>query len=134
MLKSLSPIQGSAIVAVFGALLLLPQLSSFGLWEPAEVAIADAVRAASDPSQASPPLKRPRADQAKTGAYGSVYIKLVSAGLATLGVSELGARLPLALCGLLTLALVYYVVIRLVGLYAALAAAAVLPHHTKLFV
>lgn len=83
-----------AFVFVLAALLLLPGLGRFGLWDPQEIQKVDLARdVASSPwlvvpeRHARPPLPA----------------ILVALGLRTIGTTEVGARLPVALCGLLAL-------------------------------
>jgi 4-amino-4-deoxy-L-arabinose transferase-like glycosyltransferase len=87
---------GALLLLGFGALLLLPRLTSFGLWDPSEVHIADAARTLLDtpmrPNQVPP----------------SLTVRFVEEGFRLIGIGELGGRLPLALCSLLAILCTYY--------------------------
>ncbi|MBK8481906.1 MAG: glycosyltransferase family 39 protein [Proteobacteria bacterium] len=112
---------------LLGGLLLLPGLGSFGLWEPHELRGADAAHAvferatAADSAArgvATAPALRPPTPPLQTWA--------IALGMRVFGAHELGARLPLALCGLLGLLLAYRFASRLFGSDAGLAAGFVL--------
>jgi 4-amino-4-deoxy-L-arabinose transferase-like glycosyltransferase len=93
------------VVAVVGALLFLPRLGAFGLWDPYEIRYADAARALlQNGFSFGPQLGRPPLD-----------VWLVAAGFKWLGVGELGGRLPLALIAILALLAVYWAGETLVG-------------------
>ena len=106
-----------ALAALACALLvLLPFLGQYGLWEPHEFAVADLVR-----------------EVAKTGDFESVAMSrppltvwLATLGVQALGVSELGARLPLALLGIAGVMAAYFLGARLRSPRAGLIAAIVL--------
>lgn len=79
------------VVPVFVAALLLVGLGSFGIWDPAELTAADAARRWSEGEPfdwGQPPL----------GSW------LIGLGFMTFGPTEWAGRIPLALCGLATLA------------------------------
>jgi hypothetical protein len=79
------------------AALLLVRLSGFGIWDPWEVEVADVAR-------------RIAKGEALQIPHAGVW--LVAQGFRSMGVSEWGGRLPIALSGLLTLALAYPLVAR----------------------
>jgi hypothetical protein len=111
----------SLVVLALGCALLLPMLGSYGLWDPLEVQHADVAQ-----------------EVAKTGSFADVTVKgkfsprpvlfvwLVATGVKVFGVNELAGRLPLALCGVLALLLIYRVGRRLFSERAGLVSAAVL--------
>jgi hypothetical protein len=108
-------------VMLVGGLLLLPQIGSFGLWEPHEIHHADV---ASDLAGAAS-----FADITVGGKYGAgpvLPVWLSAIGIQLLGTSELAARLPLALTGLLGLLLAFHLGRRLIDDWAGIAAAVVL--------
>jgi hypothetical protein len=88
-------------VVALGCVLILPGLGAFGLWDPAEVELADAAR----------------------GELPRGLSLLTALAFRALGVSALAARLPTALLGLLTVVLIHRVGRRLFGRGAGLAAA-----------
>jgi 4-amino-4-deoxy-L-arabinose transferase-like glycosyltransferase len=92
---------------LLGAALLAPGLGE-GFWEPAETRIVDAVLDGGAPG----------------GPALTAWV--IGAGFRLLGVTELGARLPLALCGLGSLLLLQRLAGRLVERRAGLVAALVL--------
>ncbi len=83
------------LLLLIAGLLLFPGLSSFGLWDPHEVRLLEG---------ASEPI--PLADLWKPGSAIKPRLPMVpiKLGLKLLGPGELGARLPMAICGLLLLA------------------------------
>ncbi len=102
-----------AIVFLLAAVALFPRLGGFGLWEPHEIAVADLAR-----------------DVARNGGWGDVYssrppltIWLIAGGIKLFGTSELAARLPIALMGVLGALATYFLAARLrrprAGLFAA---------------
>lgn len=95
--------RATLILALLGALLFLPLLGSFGLWDPHEVRIADLAKEAmaSGAGPTSPgriAIQRP-----------PLTLWLIGVGFRVLGVGELGGRLPIALTALLALLGCYYV-------------------------
>ena len=84
------------VLLALGLLVLLPRIGSFGFWDPSEVRVADAARALLEPSN--------RLNQVPP----TVSVWLVALGFGKLGVTEIGGRLPLALCSLLALLFTYY--------------------------
>ena len=104
-----------------GAVLILPMLGSFGLWDPAEIKHADIARAVA--------AKGSFGDITVGGKYAPssvLYVWLIAASVKVFGVSEFTARLPLAICGLLALLVAFRVGRRLVSEGAGLAAGLVL--------
>ncbi len=76
-------------------MLFLLRLGSFGFWDPTEVRVADAARALME-------------GHAPAGTPVAFNTGLTSLGFASQGISELGGRLPFAVCSLLALVAVYY--------------------------
>lgn len=106
---------------LLGAVLMLPMLGSFGLWDPAEIRQADVAREVAQQGSF--------ADVTVKGRYAPrsvLYVWLVAVGFKAFGVNELAGRLPLAICGLLALLLAYRVGRKLVSERAGLAAGFVL--------
>ncbi|HZS38014.1 MAG TPA: glycosyltransferase family 39 protein [Polyangia bacterium] len=98
-----------AILAALGLLLFFPFLSSFGLWDPYEIRIADAARALDQHWTWGPQLGKP-----------PLLVWAVTIGFKYLGVGELGGRVPIALLSLATLLATYYAGVRFVGRRGAL--------------
>jgi 4-amino-4-deoxy-L-arabinose transferase-like glycosyltransferase len=98
-----------ALLAALGLLLFFPFLSSFGLWDPYEIRVADAARALGQHWSWGAQLGRP-----------PMLVWAVAIGFKYLGVSELGGRLPIALLSLATLLATYYAGVRFVGRRGAL--------------
>jgi len=98
-----------ALAAVCG--LLLPKLSEFGIWDPWELEVADLGR---------------NIAEGKDVLVQSIGPWLVGQGFRRLGVDEWTGRLPIALCGLLMVALCYALVAhfagRRAGVYAVIIA------------
>jgi hypothetical protein len=92
-------------LAVIGFVLFVPRLSAFGFWDPYEIRIADAARTLVQATWTwgqqlgKPPLP----------------MWLVALGFKSLGVGELGGRLPFALTSLAALMAVYYAGAALIG-------------------
>ena len=108
-------------VLILGAALILPQLGTFGLWDPAEIRQADVARELAESGSFR--------DVTADGRYSPrppLYVWLVALGFKVLGVNELAGRLPLALCGLLAALLAYRFGRRVLSPRAGLAAAFVL--------
>ena len=99
----------SFALAGIAAVLLLVGLSSFGLWDPYEIRVADAARAWLQQGGLGPQLGRP-----------PMPVWWVAAGFKLLGVGELGGRLPIALGSLAALAAAYYAASAFLGKRAAL--------------
>src|SRR5687767_6962766 len=92
-----------AIAFLLAAVALLPRLGGFGLWEPHEIAVADLAR-----------------EVAKKGSWGEIYssrppltVWLIAGGIKLFGTSELAARLPIALMGVLGALATYFIGARL---------------------
>ncbi|NCQ59095.1 MAG: glycosyltransferase family 39 protein [Myxococcales bacterium] len=104
-----------AALFVLVAALLLVGLSSFGIWDPWELQIADAARS------------RLEGVAPATGDASSLTIWLVALGFRVFGIHEWAGRLPVALMGLVTLVFVALLVRRYegkrAGLYALVIAA-----------
>ncbi|MCA9668857.1 MAG: glycosyltransferase family 39 protein [Myxococcales bacterium] len=118
---ALNKIPRWAWVIALGALLLLPMLGQYGLWDPAEIRQADVAREVA--------TKGTYADVTVNGRYTPrppLYVWLVATGFKLLGVNELAGRLPLALCALLALLLAFRVGERLLDEKGGLTAAFVL--------
>ncbi|HEY7956025.1 MAG TPA: glycosyltransferase family 39 protein, partial [Polyangia bacterium] len=100
-----------ALLALVGIVLFLPGLHAFGLWDPYEIHVADAARALVTGGHFTwaPQLGRPPA-----------LVWLIAVGFKTLGVGELGGRLPIAILGVVTLLAVYYAGAPLIGRRGAL--------------
>jgi 4-amino-4-deoxy-L-arabinose transferase-like glycosyltransferase len=99
----------AAIAAV--AALVLSGLSAFGIWDPWEIELADKARRLADGESVLVPHIGPW---------------VVSVGFRWFGVDEWTGRLPIALCGVIAVALAYPLVARFAGrragIYAALIA------------
>ena len=102
-----------AAAFLVAALVLLPQLGSYGLWDPQEITVADQAR-----------------DVAKSGSLVALHAKqppltvwLIGTSTRIFGPTELAARLPLALLGILGALATYALGARLrcrrAGLFAA---------------
>jgi hypothetical protein len=111
-----------AIVVIVGALLFLPMLGGIGFWDPYEIRIADGARHVASgvatapqalptgtPSFLAPQLGRPPA-----------WVWLPAMGMKHLGISELGARMPIALSSVLFLVAAWLLGRRTLGKRAAL--------------
>lgn len=94
---------------IIGAVLILPMLGSYGLWDPAEIKLADVAQNYIE-------------GQAPKNVQSLLQVWLVGLGFKLFGVNEFAGRFPLALCGLLGLLVAYRVVKRLVDEKAALVA------------
>jgi len=92
---------GPAIVLVLGALLFLPMLGGIGFWDPYEIRIADGARlvasGAATPSNVTPEFLAPQLGRPPA------WVTLPALGMNWFGVSELGARAPIALASILLL-------------------------------
>ena len=102
------------LVALLAFAILFPRLGHFGLWDPQEITIADQAR-----------------ELARTGDLDKVYkqrppltLYVIAKSFKVAGVSELSARLPLAVLGLIAALATYALGVRLrrprAGLYAAI--------------
>lgn len=91
--------------------LILPKLNEFGIWDPWEIEVADLGR---------------KIAEGKQVLLQSIGPWLVGQGFRSLGVDEWTGRLPIALCGLLMVALCYALVAhfagRRAGVYAVIIA------------
>jgi hypothetical protein len=83
----------AASTLAFAALLLLTRLARYGIWDPAELEVADAARA--------------RLEQGSADFAHSLSHWLVGAGFRAFGIHEWSGRLPLALCGVLCAGLAF---------------------------
>ena len=124
-----------AIVAILAALVLLPGIGSFGIWEPQERQLADRVapraeveakRKAAEvvaPKPATPAPVDECLHAAPPDAYArSLQSRAPAWGRDHLGDSDGGRRLPLALLGILTVLALAGTAIRLAGARAGLLA------------
>lgn len=121
-------------VVVVAAVIILPGLWSFGFWEPGEIAIADQARAevegarsaeAGEPEREAAERKPTRAERIAE-AEPPLTEWAIGRGVRQVGVSELGARLPLALMGILAALVTFLLGRRLASARAGLIAALVL--------
>jgi hypothetical protein len=115
-MDALRKIPTPAWILLVGALLIFPKLQSFGLWDPAEIRLADVARDLSEGKKVTP-SKRPTPPL-------STWV--MATGFKVLGINELAGRLPLALAGLLALLLANRIISRLFTPKAGLLAALVL--------
>ncbi len=109
----------AAVVLLAASGLLFPGLSSFGIWDPWELGSADLARQLASGEAGT--IERP-----------PLANELVARGFAAFGVHEWSGRLPVALAGLLTVALAYLLVARFAGRRAG-AWAALVTATTPLF-
>lgn len=117
-MKALERRGGAAIaaLALAAAVLLLGRLGAYGFWDPHEIAIADdASSILEGASPADVVADRPR-----------LPVEIVAAGVRVFGASELGARLPLAILGILAIVATALLASRLAGRAAGLVTGAVL--------
>lgn len=125
-----------ASVIVLAAVVLLPGLGTFGLWEPHERQLADKVapgpELAKQREQAKPPVPPP---PPKDGCYRvqppdpvarTLTARAMKLGRDTIGDSDTGRRLPLALLGLLTVLAAAGIAMRSAGPRAGVVTALVL--------
>lgn len=119
-------------VLVAAALIILPGLWSFGFWEPGEIAIADQARAeieapaASDEAPEAEIPSGPTRAERIADARPPLTEWAIGRGVRSVGVSELGARLPLALFGILAALVTFLLGRRLASPRAGLLSALVL--------
>lgn len=131
------------LVVVLAALVLLPRLDSAGFWEPSEIAVADeahkqleaasadpaaeaadAEAAAAEAADAEGDAATPPAKQPDTQTEPPLRGWLVGYGMKLIGGDkELGARLPMALLGVLLVALCFFLGRRLASARAGLLSA-----------
>src|SRR5262245_18244199 len=88
---------------LFALVICLPRLGSFGFWDPRELKIADQVREVARSGHLVDPTVHGRYAATKPLAF-----LLAALGLRIFGTSELGARLPFALCAIGALMAVYW--------------------------
>src|SRR5690606_9111665 len=110
------------LVVVVGALVLLPGLGSHGFWEPHEIRVADLASArvglsGADqpdtpgpyaPPDAAAPAAAAAAPAARSDARPPLTEWSAGQGMKHIGSSELGARLPIALLGLIALVTTFF--------------------------
>ena len=119
--KMLSRTPGWLLVLALGAVVLLPGLGNYGLWDPTEVRPADNARRLFENKTArEPPTRGPSRLSPPLTSW------LIAIGFRLFGVNEFAGRIPIALCGLLALLLVWRVGRRLDSEAAGLLAALVL--------
>ncbi len=87
------------VVLALGLCLCVPLVGSFGLWDPAEVRVADLAK---EVAQSGGWAMRPSAPRPPLPVW------IVVAGFKVFGVGELGGRLPVALMSVLALAACYW--------------------------
>ncbi|MDB4985925.1 MAG: Polymyxin resistance protein ArnT, undecaprenyl phosphate-alpha-L-Ara4N transferase, partial [Myxococcaceae bacterium] len=97
-------LEGGVVVSLIAMVLL--RLSSYGIWDPWELTVADAARKLGEGTSAAPGT--------------SLTLRLVQASFALFGTREWAGRLPLALSGLVLLAIIGLWVKRFSGARAAL--------------
>jgi 4-amino-4-deoxy-L-arabinose transferase-like glycosyltransferase len=90
-----------ALLAALALALFFPRLGSFGFWDPYEVRVADAAR---NVATGAITLKQATQQLAKPPAT----VALVAAGFKTVGIGELGGRLPLAVTALFAVLACFY--------------------------
>lgn len=103
-------VMAAATVAAL-SLLLLSRLSTFGIWDPWELSVAEHARQLAS-------------GQAVEGA--SLSVRAASLGFRLFGTYEWAGRLPIALCALLTVVVTLVMVARQLGLRAGCYAAVIL--------
>jgi hypothetical protein len=113
------------VAVVLGACLFLPGIGRFGLWDPAEIRIADQAR------DVNKWAAQHGFDVTAGGKYPQkppLTMWLMAKSVGSLGISETGARLPFAFMAILGLLVVYFIgatlFTRRAGLLAAVALAA----------
>ncbi len=110
-----SPYFGLFAALALGAALLIPGIHRFGMWEPHET----------DRANLADTLAEKTAQPTPVPPGGHLEERIVAVSWALLGKSELSARLPLAMIGLIALAGLYILILPLGGAriatYAALA-------------
>jgi 4-amino-4-deoxy-L-arabinose transferase-like glycosyltransferase len=116
--ESVWPLQ----VFLLAALVLLPGIWSFGMWEPHEIRIADEARQSLDADDVTEDGKKPgKAAKKKNGP--DLTEDAIAWGISNFGQSELGARLPLTLLGLIAVMAIFFLGLRLgsprAGVFAA---------------
>ncbi len=84
------------LLLVVGALLYLPRLGAFGLWDPSEVRVADAARVLLE------------SNGVQAGRQALLNTWLIAEGFRRFGIGEIGGRLPLALCSIFAVLAGYY--------------------------
>lgn len=129
------PIALCCVIAL-AAVVLLPGLGSFGLWEPQERQLADrsapSAELAKKQPQATPPAPTPAPKDGcqrvapPDPAARTLTTRAMKLGRDTFGDSDAGRRLPLALLGLLTVLAAAGIAMRSIGPRAGVLAALVL--------
>jgi hypothetical protein len=125
------------LVVVVGVIVLLLGLGSYGFWEPQEIQIADRASERAGVSAKAEAGEADKADENETSApRPSVKARpdtrppltewSVGQGIKHIGSNETGARLPLALLGLLALLATFYLGRRMASPRAGLIAALIL--------
>lgn len=129
---SLRRLPRAAWVVLLAALLYLPGIGRFGLWDPHEIRTADPARELAESASLGQLVLAPDTtvpDTSGRGRYArrpGAHLALPALGIELLGTTELGARLPLALVALAGVLAIYLGGAALFGARAGLFAAAVL--------
>lgn len=119
-------------VLLIGALVLLPGLGSYGLWEPNEVAVASRANEIANAERleakaaiagtSADDLREERERRERRQVAPELTAEIVAWGLQRFGGSEGGGRLPLALLALLAIVATYFIGFRVGGHRAGLIA------------
>ncbi len=104
------------LVLLLGALLYLPGIGSFGLWDPHEVRIADAAKE----------VALSEGWEVRGAPRPPLPVWLVAAGFRLFGIGEVGGRLPVALASIAALLICYALGAALFGRRAGLLGAVAL--------
>lgn len=117
--ESVWPLQ----VFLLAVLVLLPGIWSFGMWEPHEIRIADEARESLEQPDEVEDGKAPaRTKNKQDGPH--LTEDAIAWGISTFGQSELGARLPLTMLGIIGVMAIFFLGVRLgsprAGVFAAI--------------
>ncbi len=94
---------GLVVVLVLAIACLVPGLGTPGLWEPLEMAVADEALARSDGTYQPPPAAATCKTPPDPAGARTLTARSAAWGLRHVGTSDLGARIPLVLLGLVGL-------------------------------